>query len=198
MKRVFFPNPASFLGFQACIGIASFWRERQEDDVVYLILSALVMSQAFLLFLSDPSQNYHNERNPLMYLSIRNKRTAANGNQLEVYSSSFRQFSTVSMKFCETCKLSMNEDTEHCTQCGVCISGFQNHCIYLSNCIGSSNKYLFYLFLSTLQIWNLSNLRFSITLIFSKDLSILPFLLLSLLFEVYLLALSLLKYLIHS
>lgn len=103
----------------------------------YLALSSAGLFLCLLTFLSDAS-------------------TASSKDQLPLL-----KFKTP-YKLCETCKQSMQESTQHCTQCGVCINGFQNHCILLSTCIGQNNKNLFYLLLVILQVWDIISIYINI------------------------------------
>ena len=134
----------------------------------YILVSLTTLGLCILTFLSDASLASSKEHRPLLSLNA-------------------------PYKLCETCKLSIDDSTQHCTQCGICIFGFQNHCILLSTCIGQSNKKLFCLLLCCLQIWCASSLFMSIyEIIHSGWWYLLPLIFIVLL-EGYLIIVSLFK-----
>ena len=94
----------------------------------YLFLSFICIVLCLLVFMIDASKTAMGEQRPLIKFKI-------------------------PYRVCETCKINIYENTQHCSQCGVCIPEFQNHCIFLSTCIGKNNKELFYILLFLLQIW---------------------------------------------
>lgn len=193
MKTKSCPNPGSIALSLSFITIFTFINlnstlPETSKPFIYLLISIITLSLQILMFFSDPSLKTNSDHSPLLknpYKKLSNLYSIAPiGNSTSI---------KVPFRYCETCKISTYEDTEHCTQCGVCISGFQNHCVFISNCIGHSNKVLFYLFLGSLHCWNLLNLMIvlsQITHSYFQTLVVLP---VALIFEGYLTAISLLK-----
>lgn len=193
MKTKSCPNPGpmavslAFITLFTLINLNSVSLESSKP-VIYLLISILTLSLQILIFFSDPSLKACSDHSPLLKNPYKKLSNLYSITPI-VNSTSIK----VPFRFCETCKISTYEDTEHCTQCGVCISGFQNHCVFLSNCIGQSNKILFYLFLGALHCWNLFNLVIICAQFASSYFQALVLLPVALIFEGYLTAISLLK-----
>jgi hypothetical protein len=193
MKTKACPNPGSlmlsicFLITLSFINIESQYSAAHKP-ILYSLISFITLSLLILMFFSDPSLKNNSDLSPLLkspYKKLANlysNRPAMNSVSIKV-----------PFRFCETCKMSTYEDTEHCTQCGLCVSGFQNHCVFLSNCIGNSNKILFYIFLISLHCWNLFNIKTVSSNLMESYFQGLVLLPTVLIFQGYLTAISLLK-----
>ena len=193
MKSKACPNPGSLM-LSICFIVALTFANIESESpaaskpIFYLLVSFAALSLLMLMFFSDPSLQNSSDLSPLLKSPYR-KLASLYSKGAAIESVCIK----VPFRFCETCKISTYEDTEHCTQCGICVLGFQNHCVFLSNCIGSSNKTLFYIFLVSIHCWNLYNIKIvssKLTEAAFQGLILLPIVLI---FQGYLTAISLLK-----
>jgi ankyrin repeat protein len=117
-----------------CINVLFFQPIFAKYILFYSYLGVLLLEfiMFFILSCSNPGIAVHKNRNLIHFLEKHPERDIGN--------------------YCPHCIIEKKYQTVHCVVCNVCVDGFDHHCFWVDNCVGVNTYFLFFAFLTLVNV----------------------------------------------